>query len=973
MSAVKLVLLDPQMVIYLFNLAVAASLVCGAGLLAARACRRLPAPVRHGILVGALVLVLLSPGAARMAQRSGWAWVQIATDQANSAGHPEHASLEPLREHGSAITNPSAITYLGQAPPTAQGSTPLTASGFRGPLEPAAAAVAIAGVASDAEDSSPASAASRSSVICWWQVLGTTLAFAWMAGSLVQVIRLAWGYRVLGRFCRCLEEVAEPRLRALSQQATKAVGLGEAPRVFRSPFAPAPFCLGIVRPVIVLPGDVLGELDDGQLQAILIHEAAHLARRDTWVSLAQRIAIVLFWWNVLVYHLRNRIADLREEICDNYVCQAQREAARFAQTLVGLAARTATQRLSPAALGILEPAGLMGRVTRLLNKERNMATRMSLLSRVLVAVWTGVVLLAVVLAGGPRFVYSRAAAAERTTAEKPLADAGAPVGSADDRANRDKADDAIDTTYMIQKALAIVVMRPAAGFARPELAALAGLLEQPLNVLPKRARLVDFRQITVIGPEADVPPGARSGLREVVAFQCVKPIDANVFQREKCTRKEYKGKTMYVSSPNGFVSLQYDDRTVVTAGSEQMMGVYLAGDLGLLPKWLPAKAWESFRGDHFVMAADTAMMRREMKPMLEYSQPIGRAALLSVSSLWEDATGLAAGARWNDKLAVHAWAMAKDADSAARVQRTAEALKTLAGGLVTNFRASSEAGRESHRSVLSALLDEADRLLRNMKFQLQGNNVQFETSVPLDKARLGVLATAIVTATQPPDAGTKNGMMALVEDFFHHNYRDITSRETLEWGEIAKTTDGNYSIRYKYRCSYWWGEPKIVHQIFTFSPQGVFVSVNYAEKNSPVSPARVYEVHKKVSDFPDREDLTTPEAAYASIHRAYAAEDDAAWPRLSVPALAAHMPAGIKRPLPKKAADRLLGAEIVEVHVWEGTHAVVIAREEDPESGRGFMDMRWLDRVDGRWLNDGNSSRRTLEEARKKIEESRSH
>ena len=180
--------------------------------------------------------------------------------------------------------------------------------------------------------------------------------------------------------------------------------------------------------------------------------------------------------------------------------------------------------------------------------------------------------------------------------------------------------------------------------------------------------------------------GARSGLREVVAFQCVKPIDANVFQREKCTRKEYKGKTMYVSSPNGFVSLQYDDRTVVTAGSEQMMGVYLAGDLGLLPKWLPAKAWESFRGDHFVMAADTAMMRREMKPMLEYSQPIGRAALLSVSSLWEDATGLAAGARWNDKLAVHAWAMAKDADSAARVQRTAEALKTLAGGLVTNFR-----------------------------------------------------------------------------------------------------------------------------------------------------------------------------------------------------------------------------------------------------------------------------------------------
>ena len=42
---------------------------------------------------------------------------------------------------------------------------------------------------------------------------------------------------------------------------------------------------------------------------------------------------------------------------------------------------------------------------------------------------------------------------------------------------------------------------------------------------------------------------------------------------------------------------------------------------------------------------------------------------------------------------------------------------------------------------------------------------------------------------------------------------------------------------------------------------------------------RVYEVHKKVCDLPDREDLSTPEAAYAAIHRAYAREGNAAWLR----------------------------------------------------------------------------------------------
>jgi beta-lactamase regulating signal transducer with metallopeptidase domain len=47
--------------------------------------------------------------------------------------------------------------------------------------------------------------------------------------------------------------------------------------------------------IVVVPEEVLNELDDEQLQAILIHETAHLARRDQWVCLAQRMAVLLFW------------------------------------------------------------------------------------------------------------------------------------------------------------------------------------------------------------------------------------------------------------------------------------------------------------------------------------------------------------------------------------------------------------------------------------------------------------------------------------------------------------------------------------------------------------------------------------------------------------------------------------------------------------------------------------------------------
>ena len=112
------------------------------------------------------------------------------------------------------------------------------------------------------------------------------------------------------------------------------------------------------------------------------------------------------------------------------------------------------------------------------------------------------------------------------------------------------------------------------------------------------------------------------------------------------------------------------------------------------------------------------------------------------------------------------------------------------------------------------------------------------------------------------------------------------------------------------------------------------------------SDTRVYQVGKRVSEFPDREDLSTPEAAYASLHRAIAAEGDVAFARLSVPSIAAFL-RGQKRSAPARGErERRLSAEILEFHVWEQTHAVIIARMETSRT-YGNFDLRILERVNG--------------------------
>jgi hypothetical protein len=132
---------------------------------------------------------------------------------------------------------------------------------------------------------------------------------------------------------------------------------------------------------------------------------------------------------------------------------------------------------------------------------------------------------------------------------------------------------------------------------------------------------------------------------------------------------------------------------------------------------------------------------------------------------------------------------------------------------------------------------------------------------------------------------------------------------------------------------------------------------------------RVYEVRKKVADFPDMEDLSTPESAYATIERAYIMEGGSGpfWQRLSVPELAVRMTPGAKKPLPKDVAEISLNCEIIEVHVWDETHAVVIARTKVYGREGYVMDLRWLELVKGRWLNTGNDHADSIENARKKV------
>lgn len=112
------------------------------------------------------------------------------------------------------------------------------------------------------------------------------------------------------------------------------------------------------------------------------------------------------------------------------------------------------------------------------------------------------------------------------------------------------------------------------------------------------------------------------------------------------------------------------------------------------------------------------------------------------------------------------------------------------------------------------------------------------------------------------DTKTKPGMQALVEEFFRGNYRDITARKTLEWGDVMKEANGNSSIRYKYEATIWHKDKIVNNQVFTFDATGRFVSVRNVEG-----------FPQKIGPAAGRSDLSSPEATVKTFALAAATGD----------------------------------------------------------------------------------------------------
>ncbi len=129
----------------------------------------------------------------------------------------------------------------------------------------------------------------------------------------------------------------------------------------------SPVLLGWLKPMILLPFSAATQLSHDQLEAILIHELAHIRRNDYFWNLVVSLAEVLLYYNPFTHKLVAIIREERENACDDWVLQFPFRPESYASALLQLE----QQRVFPGA-GFLVAAGgsssklLLARVKRML-------------------------------------------------------------------------------------------------------------------------------------------------------------------------------------------------------------------------------------------------------------------------------------------------------------------------------------------------------------------------------------------------------------------------------------------------------------------------------------------------------------------------------------------------------------------------------------------------------------------------------
>lgn len=213
----------------------------------------------------------------------------------------------------------------------------------------------------------------------------------WVTGAVLMTAWLVLGLWVLARISRRAERVTASSARALLERCASELGLRRPVELWSSDATTVPCTWGVFRSRVLIP-KVAFEWPVERLRVVLLHELAHVARRDCLTQTLAQLACALFWFHPLAWYGARRLRIERERACDDRVLDCHTEAADYAEHLLAVVRAMRGHGLGvPGAVAFARPSQFEGRLLAVLDTHR---VRSALSTA---GVWRAAVLAAVIV------------------------------------------------------------------------------------------------------------------------------------------------------------------------------------------------------------------------------------------------------------------------------------------------------------------------------------------------------------------------------------------------------------------------------------------------------------------------------------------------------------------------------------------------------------------------------------------------
>lgn len=153
--------------------------------------------------------------------------------------------------------------------------------------------------------------------IAWIDRNAIVISVCWILIMLFKSIRLAFGLRNIHQLRNNYVSEVNDHWKHRMADLSSSLGIRKTITLLNSELVKVPVVIGCLKPMILFPAALMASMPVDEIESVIIHELAHIRRKDFLVNLLQQVAELVLFFNPAVLWVSSLMRTEREHCCDD--------------------------------------------------------------------------------------------------------------------------------------------------------------------------------------------------------------------------------------------------------------------------------------------------------------------------------------------------------------------------------------------------------------------------------------------------------------------------------------------------------------------------------------------------------------------------------------------------------------------------------------------------------------------------------